>query len=89
MVAEAKGPAQVSLAELKRADGERGRPKYIAIEGEVYDVSECPKWRTAMHQGLHFPGQDLTGELPEAPHDIEVLERPCVRYVGRLDSGEH
>jgi predicted heme/steroid binding protein len=37
-----------------------------------------------MHEGLHFPGQDLTDVLPEAPHAREVFERPCVRYVGPL-----
>lgn len=76
---------RVSLAELRRADGERGAPRFVAYRGVVYDVSECPKWRTGLHEGLHFPGQDLTGELPEAPHAEEVFERPCVRQVGMLE----
>jgi predicted heme/steroid binding protein len=74
----------VHRAELKRNNGDRGRPKYVAFEGRVYDVTDCPKWRGYMHEGLHFPGQDLTTELPQAPHANEVFEWPCVRYVGPL-----
>ncbi len=72
-----------TLTELRRYDGEDG-PLYVACGGVVYDVSDCPKWRTGMHEGMHFPGQDLTGELGEAPHGAEVFRRPCVRRVGRL-----
>jgi predicted heme/steroid binding protein len=37
-----------------------------------------------MHERLHFPGLDLTSELPDAPHKEEVFTRPCVKVVGRL-----
>jgi predicted heme/steroid binding protein len=72
--------------ELRRFDGESG-PIYVAYRGVVYDVSDCPKWRTGLHEGLHFPGQDLTSELVEAPHGEEVFLRPCLRRVGRLRGG--
>ncbi len=74
----------VSLLELKRNTGERGTRKFIAYKGVVYDVTECPKWRLDMHEFLHFPGQDLTSELPESPHHEEVFEHDCVKIVGRL-----
>jgi predicted heme/steroid binding protein len=70
--------------DLLRADGAAGRPVYVAYRGVVYDVSDCPKWRTGFHEQLHFAGQDLTGELPEAPHTAEVFTRPCVKRVGVL-----
>lgn len=73
-----------TLSQLRRYDGERGAPKYVAHKGLVYDVSRCPKWRPALHEQLHFAGQDLTSELPDAPHGEEVFDRPCVRQVGRL-----
>jgi predicted heme/steroid binding protein len=76
----------VSLAELKRSTGERGTRKFIAFKGIVYDVTDCPKWRLDMHEWLHFPGQDLTGEFPEAPHKEEVFKHDCVIIVGRLES---
>jgi predicted heme/steroid binding protein len=69
--------------ELRRFDGESGRI-YIAYQGIVYDLTDCPKWRTGMHEALHFPGQDLTSEIVDAPHHEEVFMRPCVRRVGRL-----
>lgn len=72
--------------ELQRCNGERGRPAYIAYAGVVYDVSGCPKWRTGLHEQLHFAGLDLTSALPEAPHAAEVFRRPCVKRVGVLPS---
>ena len=74
----------ITEMELKRNTGERGTRKYIAHRGMVYDVTDCPKWRTDLHEQLHFPGQDLTTELPEAPHKEDVFSRPCVKVVGKL-----
>lgn len=74
----------VTLAELKRNSGERGSRKFIAYKGVVYDVTDCPKWRLDMHEFLHFPGQDLTSELPDAPHMEEVFKHDCVIVIGRL-----
>ena len=65
-------------------NGEDRAEILIAYQGIVFDVTDCPKWRTGMHEGLHWPGQDLTPELAEAPHLAEVFNRPCVRRVGRL-----
>jgi predicted heme/steroid binding protein len=76
----------VTDTELKRSTGERGTRKYIAYQGVVYDVTDCPKWRTDLHEQMHFPGQDLTSELPDAPHAEEVFSRPCVKVIGKLQS---
>jgi predicted heme/steroid binding protein len=69
--------------QLRQYDGENG-PVLVAYLGIVYDLSECPKWRTGLHEWMHFAGQDLTSEIDDAPHDEEVFQRPCVRRVGRL-----
>ena len=74
-------------AELRQYDGVTG-PILVAYEGIVYDLSDCPKWRNGLHEGLHFPGQDLYGEIEEAPHSIEVFKRPCVHRVGFLVEGK-
>ena len=74
----------ITVSELKRNNGERGSRKYVAHAGVVYDVTDCPKWRLDLHENLHFPGQDLTGELPDAPHEEEVFTRPCVKVIGKL-----
>jgi predicted heme/steroid binding protein len=78
----------ITIMELKRNSGERGTRKYIAYEGVVYDVTDCPKWRLDLHEQLHFAGQDLTSELPDAPHEEEVFSRPCVKMIGRLESND-
>lgn len=75
---------QITQAELRRHDGEQKATIYIAYAGVVYDVTNCRKWESGMHEGLHFPAQDLTNELPEAPHTVEVFKYPCVKPVGRL-----
>ena len=74
----------ITELELRRNNGDLGTPKWIACEGIVYDVTDCPKWRPDMHEHLHFPGQDLTSELPDAPHKSDVFTRPCVKVVGKL-----
>lgn len=74
----------ITEVELRRNTGERGTRKFVAYKGLVYDVTDCPKWRLDMHENLHFPGQNLTDELPDAPHTEDVFSRPCVKVVGRF-----
>jgi predicted heme/steroid binding protein len=76
----------VTELELRRNNGDRGSRKYVAYNGIVYDVTDCPKWRLDMHEQLHFPGQDLTSELPDSPHKEDVFSRPCVKVVGKLQT---
>ena len=70
--------------QLRAYTGERGYPMYIAYAGVVYDVTRCPKWRLGLQERLHWPGQDLTAELGDAPHSAGVFGHPCVKRVGRL-----
>ena len=74
----------ITEMELRRNTGARGTRKFVAYKGFVYDVTDCPKWRLEMHEQLHFPGQDLTSELPDAPHTEDVFSRPCVKMIGRF-----
>ncbi len=76
----------VTEPELKRNTGERGTRIWIVFNGIVYDVTDCPKWRTGLHEQLHFAGQDLTSEFPEAPHKLEVFVHDCVQIIGRLQA---
>lgn len=76
----------ISMLEVKRNTGERGTRMWIAHAGIVYDVTDCSKWRTGMHEFLHFPGQDLTGELSDAPHKNEVFTHDCIKIIGKLES---
>ncbi len=74
----------VSATELQRSTGERGTRMWVAVDGVVYDVTECARWGRGLHEGQHFPGQDLTEEFGEAPHGAEVLSHPRVKRVGLL-----
>jgi len=76
----------ITILELRRNTGERSSRKFIAYDGVVYDVTDCIKWRSDLHENLHFPGQDLSTELEEAPHAGDVFSRPCVKIIGRLES---
>jgi len=72
-----------TLSDLRRYDGEDGQ-MYVAFKGKVYDVTNCPHWRSGIHENLHFPGQDLTAEFPDAPHSEEVFSFPCLQFIGFL-----
>ena len=77
----------ITIQDLQRYDGEY-KPAYIAYLGIVYDVSESMFWEKGIHEGQHFPGQDLSLELKDAPHGIEVFNRPSVKKVGLLASSK-
>ena len=71
--------------QLRLYNGDDKDRMYVAYKGIVYDVTDCPKWRMGIHEGLHIPGQDLSAELDDqAPHAGGVFSHPCVKIVGRL-----
>ncbi|AGR63634.1 cytochrome b5 domain-containing protein [Limosilactobacillus reuteri] len=45
--------------ELAQYNGQEGRPAYIGVRGNVYDVSEVPEWKGAEIHGNVF-GHDLS-----------------------------
>lgn len=47
---------------------------WVAYQGEIYDVSESRLWKNGKHYE-HWAGQDLTDELPDAPHTAEVFRK--------------
>jgi predicted heme/steroid binding protein len=81
------GERLYTLRQLLSYDGEAGA-MLIAFDGVVYDVTDCPHWRSGLHEGQHFPGQDLSSEIENAPHSVEVFSRPCVRRAGLLEAGK-
>ncbi len=62
-----------TLEQLKQFDGREGKPTYIAIDGKVYDVSCSELWKEGDHQGMHSAGNNLTGDIVNAPHGEEVF----------------
>jgi len=76
---------EFNLEELAAYDGrEPDKPIYVARDGKVYDVSASKLWKGGDHMRRHHAGTDLSGELPAAPHGLEVFER--VVQVGAIQS---
>ena len=73
---------QITGEELKRCDGQEGRPAWIAYRGKVYDVSASQRWSGGLHMKRHQVGRALTSEFPAAPHDESVFQR--LPLVGKL-----
>jgi predicted heme/steroid binding protein len=52
---------------LKQYDGKNGRPAYITYKSKVYDFTDNYMWLDGEHQGGHWAGRDLTGEMTNVP----------------------
>lgn len=73
---------KITEDELKRCDGQDGRPAYVAFRGRVYDASGSDLWAGGTHQFRHQAGKDLTADFAAAPHDESVFQR--LPSVGKL-----
>jgi predicted heme/steroid binding protein len=71
----------VTLSQLALRNGQDKPQVWIAYKGLVYEVSGSRLWRDGKHYE-HWAGQDLTAELPDAPHTDEVFAR--FKAIGRL-----
>lgn len=73
----------VTGAQLALRNGQDKPEVWIAYKGIVYDASHSRLWREGKHYE-HWAGQDLTIELPDAPHTDEVFAR--LKPIGILNS---
>lgn len=71
----------ITRAQLALRNGQDKPQIWIAYKGNIYDVTASRLWREGKHYE-HWAGQDLTDELPDAPHTDEVFSR--FKQVGRL-----
>lgn len=67
--------------QLALRNGQDREEIWIAYNGIIYDVTDSTLWRRGKHYE-HFAGQDLTHELPDAPHTEMVFER--LKKIGKL-----
>jgi len=63
-----------SRSQLALRNGQDKPDIWVAYKGIIYDVTESRLWRRGQHYE-HWAGQDLTDELPDAPHTDEVFTR--------------
>jgi predicted heme/steroid binding protein len=61
-------------SQLALRNGQDKPEIWVAYKGIIYDVSQSRLWTKGQHYE-HWAGQDLTDELPDAPHTAEVFER--------------
>ena len=64
----------MTLAELKKYNGQNGNPAYVAISGIIYDVTNAAGWNNGRHKGGVTAGNDLTMQIANAPHGTSVLD---------------
>ncbi len=60
-------------SQLALRNGQDKPEVWIAYKGVIYDVSRSRLWHSGKHYE-HWAGQDLTAELPDAPHDEWVFD---------------
>lgn len=70
-----------TLQELSKFDGKNGNPAYVAVNGNVYDVTNNAAWAAATHFGL-IAGKDLTKEFASCHAGQTILSK--LKLVGKL-----
>jgi predicted heme/steroid binding protein len=65
---------EYTLQQLSLRNGQDKPEIWVAYKGVIYDVSNSRLWKNGMHYE-HWAGQDLTGELQDAPHTEKVFEK--------------
>jgi predicted heme/steroid binding protein len=73
----------LSREDLRLFDGSEKRDAFVAVNGDLYDVTGRDLWRKGLHPGGHRAGTDLTKAFRQAPHGREVLTR--LMSVGKLE----
>ena len=73
---------KISRRQLSLRNGQDHEQIWISYKNKVYDVTESRLWKNGKHYE-HWAGQDLTHELPDAPHTEEVFLR--YKQIGVLN----
>lgn len=79
---QAKELISLTSEQLSKYDGSLGKPAYIAVNDNIYDVSLEKTWAGASHFGL-TAGKILTEEFNDCHEFMEILKN--VPIVGKLE----
>ena len=66
---------QFNAETLSLCSGAEGKQACIAYKDRVIDVTASKLWPNGQHMMRHRAGMDLTEEIKNAPHGLEVLDR--------------
>ncbi|MEQ9443009.1 MAG: cytochrome b5 domain-containing protein [Cyclobacteriaceae bacterium] len=72
---------EYTAQQLALRNGQDRDEVWCAYQGIIYDLSDSRLWHRGKHYE-HWAGQDLTHELPDAPHTDRVFTR--FTPVGKL-----
>ena len=72
---------EFTRSQLALYNGQERKEVWCAYKGIVYDLSASRLWKEGKHYE-HWAGQDLTGELEDAPHTEAVFEK--FNIVGKI-----
>jgi predicted heme/steroid binding protein len=65
---------EYTRSQLALRNGQDKPEIWVAYKGYIYDVTKSRLWRDGKHYE-HWAGQDLTDELPDAPHTETVFDK--------------
>lgn len=81
-----EGQVELTLEELAYYDGTDGKPAYVAVDGEIYDMTNSSHWSGGSHYSGNRAGRDLSEEIRRSPHGLSNLAR--VPKIGILVESE-
>ncbi len=73
---------EYTVDELAKFDGQNGNPAYIAVDGNVYDVTNAAPWANGSHFGQYTAGKDLSKAILLVSHGKAKLSE--VPMIGTL-----
>jgi predicted heme/steroid binding protein len=73
---------EFSTEELAKFDGKNGNKAYVAVDGNVYDVTPIPAWKDGVHHAGAHAGADMSDFITRSPHGKKVLQK--LTQVGTL-----
>ena len=71
-----------SKQQLALRNGNDREEVWVCYKGYIYDVTASRLWKSGKHYE-HWAGQDLTPELPDAPHTDNVFDK--FNAIGKLE----
>jgi predicted heme/steroid binding protein len=73
---------QLTIDELAAFDGKGENKAYVAVDGNVYDVTNNRKWLNGDHEDGMSAGRDLSEFISSSPHGKDILKQFTV--VGKI-----
>jgi len=74
----------MTIEELAQFDGKDGAKAFVAIDGDVYEVTGDRKWLDGNHEEGMTAGRDLSEFISGAPHGYDILKQFTI--VGKIIS---